>query len=120
VERPTVHILVLNWNGWRDTIECLESVLQLDYDPVRIIVCDNGSTDGSLDHIRAWARGEESVVVSSSPLNSPVRPAAEPVKFLELDRSAAEAGASAGDARFTLIDNEANLGFAGGNNVGQR
>jgi len=23
---PKVAIIVLNWNGWRDTIECLESL----------------------------------------------------------------------------------------------
>ena len=26
---PKVAIIVLNWNGWRDTTECLESVYQI-------------------------------------------------------------------------------------------
>jgi len=26
-----VAIIVLNWNGWRDTIKCLKSVLKNDY-----------------------------------------------------------------------------------------
>ncbi len=55
-ERVTV--VVLNWNGWRDTVACLESLRRLDVLP-RVIVVDNGSTDGSPDRIRAeapWAR----------------------------------------------------------------
>src|SRR5215216_1773411 len=56
---PRVHILLLNFNGWRDTLECLESVLRLDYPDFRVIVCDNGSSDGSGERIRAWAEGSE-------------------------------------------------------------
>ncbi len=26
-----VYIIVLNWNGWQDTVECLESLLRLAY-----------------------------------------------------------------------------------------
>ncbi|MEM2002756.1 MAG: hypothetical protein QXT77_08940 [Candidatus Methanomethylicaceae archaeon] len=28
---PKVAIIILNWNGWRDTIECLESLQRLTY-----------------------------------------------------------------------------------------
>src|SRR5438067_13404479 len=28
---PKVYIVILNWNNWRDTLECLESVYRLDY-----------------------------------------------------------------------------------------
>jgi GT2 family glycosyltransferase len=117
----TVHVLILNWNGWQDTVECLESVLQLQYSPLRVIVCDNGSTDGSMDHIREWARGNERAVVSASPLGSPVRPDPRPVAFVEFDRTTAEAGIVPNtDVPLVLIQNGANLGFAGGNNVGLR
>lgn len=49
---PKVAIIVLNWNGWRDTIECLESLRRLTYPNYEIIVVDNGSTDGSVSRIR--------------------------------------------------------------------
>ncbi len=26
-----IYIIILNYNGWADTIECLESVLRIDY-----------------------------------------------------------------------------------------
>ena len=29
--KPSVAIIILNWNGWKDTIECLESLYQIDY-----------------------------------------------------------------------------------------
>ncbi len=47
-----VCVIVLNWNGWRDTLACIASLQQLDYSDVTILVVDNGSTDGSVVHIR--------------------------------------------------------------------
>lgn len=58
---PHVAIIMLNWNGLRDTLECLESLAQLDYPSFSIIVVDNGSTDGSAEAISAWSRGERRV-----------------------------------------------------------
>ena len=46
-DQSKVAIIVLNWNGLRDTLECIESVLNQDYDNFVIIVVDNGSTDDS-------------------------------------------------------------------------
>src|SRR5512141_114352 len=51
-EWPRVAIIVLNWNGWRDTIECLESLQRLTYPNYQVVVVDNGSTDNSVEHIR--------------------------------------------------------------------
>lgn len=47
MNEPWVYILLLNWNGWKDTIECVESCQKLTYPNFRIIIIDNGSTDGS-------------------------------------------------------------------------
>jgi GT2 family glycosyltransferase len=51
---PVVYTIVINYNGWRDTIECLDSVYRSDYPALRALILDNGSTDGSLDRIRDW------------------------------------------------------------------
>ena len=50
---PLVAIIVLNWNGKEDTLECLASIRQLAYQNYKAIVVDNGSTDDSVAAIRA-------------------------------------------------------------------
>jgi GT2 family glycosyltransferase len=49
----SVWIVVLNWNGLSDTLACLESLRALHYAERRILVVDNGSTDGSLAAIES-------------------------------------------------------------------
>lgn len=48
-----VCIVLLNWNGWRDTIQCLDSLRILDYQNTETILVDNGSTDDSVTQIRS-------------------------------------------------------------------
>lgn len=52
-----VEVVVLNWNGWRDTLACLASLQRLNYPNFGLIVVDNGSTDGSQSHIEAHIPG---------------------------------------------------------------
>ena len=49
---PSVCCVVLNWNGWRDTVACLESLRHSSYPHLEIVVVDNGSTDDSARMIR--------------------------------------------------------------------
>ncbi len=49
---PKVAIIVLNWNGWADTIECLESLRRITYPNYQIVVVDNSSTDDSVEQIK--------------------------------------------------------------------
>ncbi|RJP34664.1 MAG: glycosyltransferase family 2 protein [Actinobacteria bacterium] len=46
-----VGILVLTFNNYTDTRECLESLLGLTYEQHEVIVVDNGSSDGSLERL---------------------------------------------------------------------
>ncbi len=120
---PPVAVLILNWNGWPDVLECLESVLRLDYPDFHVIVCDNGSTDGSVGHVLDWAAGRLDAVPQRREMEAYMRPPVKkPVAIRVLDRAEAEHGAEiASEAvSVTLISNGANLGFAGGNNVGLR
>lgn len=45
---------VINWNGWPDTVTCLRSMLALSGTRFHLLICDNGSTDGSYEHLCAW------------------------------------------------------------------
>ena len=47
-----VTIIILNWNGKEDTIECLESLKHITYPNYEILLVDNGSTDGSVECFR--------------------------------------------------------------------
>lgn len=49
---PTVAAIVLNWNGWSDTIACLQALERVEYPSISIVVVDNGSTDDSVSRIR--------------------------------------------------------------------
>jgi GT2 family glycosyltransferase len=73
-----VYILLLNWNGWKDTVSCVDSCQSLLGCNFRLLIVDNASSDGSEKILRQ--------------------------RFPDIE----------------LIQSGANLGFAGGNNVGIR
>lgn len=50
--RPKVVVIILNWNGRALTLKCLETVAACPYDPIEVLVVDNGSDDGSIGAIR--------------------------------------------------------------------
>jgi GT2 family glycosyltransferase len=110
-DSPLVAISILNWNGWQDTLECLESVRRLDYPNYLTVVVDNGSWNGSADKIRAWAEanlGPGGVLADYT--RETALAGGVPQTEQALDRAASP-------ARMVLIRNEENLGFTGGNNV---
>lgn len=123
---PKVYILVLNWNNWRDTIECLESLQHLEFENYSIVVIDNDSTDKSVEKIKAWAEGRLEVESKYLEYDS----SNKPVSYIEYNRAQAEAGGRIElenrmnslrpDRRLVIIETGDNLGFAGGNNVGIR
>jgi GT2 family glycosyltransferase len=49
---PSVTIVILNWNGWQDTLACAASCRLLSWPNLRIIIVDNGSTDSSEERLR--------------------------------------------------------------------
>ncbi len=124
---PRVDIILLNFKGWRDTIDCLESVLRLDYPAYRVIVCENGSPDDSWDRLHAWARGEQLAGDRiDAPLHELISPAVpKPLPFVDLRESDVSGSPHdlahrVGDQRLVFIDVGENRGFTGGNNVGLR
>lgn len=49
---PKVGIIILNWNGKEDTLQCLQSLKNIKYPNYKIFLVDNGSTDNSIFSIR--------------------------------------------------------------------
>lgn len=51
-----VYVIILNYNGWKDTLACLESVMINTYQNYQVIVVDNASTDNSISEMTHWAK----------------------------------------------------------------
>jgi GT2 family glycosyltransferase len=64
---PFIAIVILNWNGWQDTLNCLESLKNLLNPTHQVIVVDNASTDDSLQRLQASA---SSVMVLENQVNA--------------------------------------------------
>jgi GT2 family glycosyltransferase len=91
--------VVLNWNGTKDTLECLDSLSRLHTPLKTVVVVDNGSDDNPEDEIVNWAK-------SIYPDNT--------VSF-----PGTRTGASADHIpAFVFLQHPINAGYAGGNNVG--
>jgi GT2 family glycosyltransferase len=124
VDNPRVSIVILNWNGWKDTIECLESLFQISYPIYNIIVIDNGSKDDSVTGIKKYANGN--LVVGSKFFEFSTEN--KPIEIREYTKEGAEAGEMLGDVftalpsnkKMILIKNDKNYGFAEGCNIGIR
>jgi len=44
---PTIAVIVVNWNGWRDTVKAYTSLRRSNYAGWRLMILDNASTDDS-------------------------------------------------------------------------
>lgn len=86
--------VVVNWNGWRDTVTCLESLVRLREGPLRVLVCDNASRDDSVAQLRAWIARHA--------------------------QASQHTVAAEGVLEVQLLACAANLGYAGGLNAGIR
>lgn len=118
-----LYVVLVNYNGAADTIGCLETLFRSDLGSFRVLVCDNGSTDGSLERIAQWAeRGGAGEVALPHPHARLTRtPLSRPIRHVCYGRSQAERGGASSDCSpLVLVDCGGNLGFAGGNNVGLR
>jgi GT2 family glycosyltransferase len=95
-------IIILNWNSWQNTLNCLMSLRsQIKDNNIAIIICDNASTDGSYNKILKFILtiwGNKDVVAF-----------AQIPTYLEKYNNL---------SLITLLQTGNNLGYAGGNNVG--
>ncbi|MCF7922121.1 MAG: glycosyltransferase family 2 protein [Candidatus Marinimicrobia bacterium] len=63
---PRICILVLNWNGANDTIDCVQSLKGITYPDAEIVVIDNGSTDDSVRLIESAHRDVKMIELESN------------------------------------------------------
>jgi GT2 family glycosyltransferase len=58
---PNVTIIILNWNGWEDTLDCLKSLKQIEYPNFNIVIVDNASEDESIAKINEQIKNDKSI-----------------------------------------------------------
>lgn len=112
-----VYILILNYNGHLDTIECLESCFKLNYFSFQIIIVDNSPSDESKSFIKNWAEGKIEVTeIEHENLVYPLTK--KPVSLISLTEEESNTVKRSFKEKIILITANENKGFAAGNNVG--
>ena len=109
---PYVCIIILNWNNWHDTLECLKSVFNIDYQEYQVVIVDNGSEDNSISMIKKFCHDHKT---SDK----------KPIELLELEEGDLKLFSSKksnlktyySDEQLILIKNSRNYGFTKGNNI---
>jgi GT2 family glycosyltransferase len=121
---PSVSVIILNWNGWLDTVKCLESLFQITYSNFSVVVLDNGSSDGSVERIKAWAEGRltvESDLLEYNNRNKPVNHAEYKREKVDVEEHVGGVQRREENRKMlVIIRNEKNYGFSEGNNIGAR
>jgi GT2 family glycosyltransferase len=113
-------VILVNRNNKTDTVECLESLRRCEGD-FDVFVSDNGSTDGSLEAIAAWAEGRLPVDTSTPAWDS-IRghPLETPLVTWGVYATEDEAKADSRERWLTAASTGGSKGFPAGNNVGLR
>ena len=111
------YIILINFNGYQDTVECLSSLQKSKVTNFRIIVVDNGSIDGSIPKILSWFENKLHL--------PPVHTGIEEIEVIQQKNELSysyvhENEIKSGfyfNSKILLIEAAQNHGFAGGNNL---
>jgi len=115
-----VAIVIVNWNGWSECVECLDSLFAQAHPNFHVFVVDNDSHDGSIERITAWCeqpKSESTWRRHEGVLRLTDRPQRRSVAHRVVEFTG-ELPPPTNAERLTLIRAGGNLGFAGGCNVG--
>jgi len=111
-----VYIVIVNYTKYKDTIECLESVLKLTYSNFQILLIDNSPDYLSYAQLKDWSGNQQYEVATE--FNTIVYPLVEkPVSTIFFDsENEFRAHLATLDAKIVVIKAQ-NRGFAAANNI---
>lgn len=66
VRDPLVYVVVITWNGREHLEKCLPSLARTDYSNYRVLLVDNGSSDGSAARARELSPGIEVIALAQN------------------------------------------------------
>ncbi len=122
---PNVAIIIVNWNGWQDTLECLESLYQINYPNYDVVLVDNNSEDDSIQKIKEYCNGQirvESKFFQYQTQNKPIKIIEYTEKEGKINQNVSNNDKNTYQSplikKLILIKTDKNHGFAGGNNIG--
>lgn len=110
-----VYIIILNYKKWEDAKECVESVFRSLHTGYSVIVIDNYSQNGSLEHLMDWAERETLFKDGLAPF--PKENINNRVTYQYFQANELNANIDTVLSRLVFIQNDTNKGFAGGINV---
>lgn len=119
-----VYIILVNYNNWEDTIECLESVFKSTYPCYQVIVIDNDSPNNSILHLVSWAEGRQEIVYDKNDqLKKCILPfESKPIKYTLYNTSKIQFDSDLNQEDksnpLIFIKSNENNGFSAGNNIG--
>ena len=68
-KEPSVAIVILSWNDWKNTTECIQSVLKSSYQNYDIILVDNNSEFEHYNKLVQWCKKKKLKINDSSKEN---------------------------------------------------
>lgn len=99
ISNQKTYIVLVNYNGFEDTIECLDSLLNLNCKNFQIIIVDNDSTDNSVLKIN---KTYNNIIIYNKE---------EAIEGMNVEKE------NKFNNPIILIDAKENKGFAAGNNI---
>lgn len=113
--------VVLTWNSCAYADACVRSILGISSRPVRLYVVDNGSSDGTVDVLRGFARRDPRVWVHEAPRNLgttvsrniALRSLADDVGYVCVLDSDTVVNEGAIEELVALVDSDPAIGIAG-------
>lgn len=116
--KPRPAIVLVNFNGGNDLIECLDALLRNKESEWRIVIVDNKSTDGSIDSLEVFSNRAP----TNQSYNCAIWRRLPPIRHQKPRIVHVEPASTRPfkhiSGQIIVIKSRANLGFAAGNNMG--